>query len=518
MDIATQNPSAGGGFEPTGLAEWFRRRAARAPERPALTFAGDTWTYGAMQARVEAMAGVLSRGGVTPGARVAYLGLNHPMVFVALFAAARIGAILVPLNYRLAGAELAAIVADAGAQTLIVDARNRPLMDGVRASLDCRLFLCMGPASAGWQSIDALLQAGEAPPPARPCRADDVTLLLYTSGTTGRPKGVMLTHRNLWVNNINWILANDFVSGDVGLSCAPLFHAGGLTVVSLPILSVGGHLILHDGFDAGAFVDAIQRHRVTVSFGVPAMMLFASQHERFADTDLASLRLLIAGGAPVPEPLLRRYQERGVPVSQCYGMTEATSGVTFLETHRALDKLGSCGRAGLLSEVRLIDGAGQVIAEPQVRGEVCLRGGNVTPGYWQMPDATAQAFDADGWFRSGDVAYFDDEGFYYICDRLKDMVISGGENVYPAEVEAVLYDHPDIAEAAVIGAPDERWGERVVAVVALKPGRRLSLEQLQGHCNDRLARYKQPRELRVLPALPRNANGKVDKPALRIST
>jgi len=285
--------------------------------------------------------------------------------------------------------------------------------------------------------------------------------------------------------------------------------------VSLPTLLCGGHLIVQPGFDAGAFIEAIERHRVSVTFGVPAMLLFASQHPHFAQANLSSLRLVVAGGAPVPEPLLRVYQARNIPVSQCYGLSEATTGGTFLETHRALSKLGSCGREGLLTQVRLIDAQGRVITEPHQRGEICMRGPNITPGYWRLPDTTAQAIDADGWLHTGDGAYFDEEGFFYMCDRIKDMVISGGENVYPAEVEAVLYEHPAVAEAAVIGAPDATWGERVVAVLAFKPGAALTLEEVQAHCLHRLARYKQPRELRVLAALPRNANGKVDKGDLR---
>jgi len=502
-------------FEPQGLAVWFARRAQRGPERPALSCGDTCWTYGDAQARVEHLATLLHHHGVRPGDRVAYLGANHAIVFVLLLAAARLGAMLVPLNHRLAGDELVGIVQDADAHTLITDAAYLDVANGLRERLACQAFLLLDTQAPGWAALPTEPRPGEAIVDAAPVRANDVALLIYTSGTSGRPKGVMLTHANLWANNLNWLLACDFVSSDVTLNCAPLFHVGGLCVVSLPTLLSGGHLIVQPGFDAAAFIEAIEQHRVSVTFGVPAMLLFASQHPHFAQADLSSLRLVVAGGAPVPEPLLRVYQARDIPVSQCYGLSEATTGGTFLETHRALSKLGSCGREGLLTQVRLIDAQGQVITTPHQRGEICLRGPNVTPGYWRLPDTTAQAIDADGWLHTGDGAYFDEEGFFYICDRLKDMVISGGENVYPAEVEAVLYEHPAVAEAAVIGAPDATWGERVVAVLAFKPGQALTLDEVQAHCHHRLARYKQPRELRVLAALPRNANGKVDKVALR---
>ncbi|MGQ0699609.1 MAG: acyl-CoA synthetase [Panacagrimonas sp.] len=502
-------------IDPAGLSEWFRRRAARAPERAALTFENETWSYGEMQHRIERMAAVLAQGGVRAGDRVAYLGFNHSMILVALFASTRIGAIFVPLNFRLSRPELAAIICDAGAHTIIADEHHEPLIDASRADLPCTRYLAQGVPMPGWEAIDSLMSAELPIPPSAPGRTDDVVMLIYTSGTTGKPKGVMLSNGNIWTNNLNWILACDFTSGDVTLNCAPLFHVGGLCVVLLPTFMVGGHLILQRSFDALEYLLDLERYHVKVTFAVPAMMLFASQHARFANVDLSAMRLIVAGGAPVPEPLLHLYNARGIPVSQCYGMTEATSGVTFLETERAITKLGSCGRPGLLTEARLTDSEGKVITEPGVRGEICMRGGNITQGYWNRPEDTAKSLDAEGWFHSGDGAYFDEDGFYTICDRIKDMIISGGENIYPAEIESLLYGHPAIAEVAVIGAPDERWGERVLVIAALKPGSTLSFEQLLAFVEPRLARYKLPRELHLLDVMPRNSNGKIVKTELR---
>ena len=501
---------------PAGLAESFRRRACRAGDKPALSFGDQTFSYAGMQRQIEQIAAVLAEGGAQRGDRIGYLGFNHPTLLFTLFAAARLGMIFVPLNTRLSSRELIDILDDADPHTLLVDGAHWRMIEPMRGSLRCRRYLSVeGEASQCWPSLPALLSIERTVPPAVDGAADDVVLLIYTSGTTGRPKGAMLSNGNLWTNNLNWILANDFTSKDITLVSAPLFHVGGLCVVLTPTLLAGGQVVLHRSFDALESIRAIERHCVTVTFGVPAMMLFISQHEAFSTADLSSLRLIVAGGAPVPEPMLREYAARGIPVSQCYGMTEATSGVTFLETDRALGKLGSCGRAGMLSEVKLTGFDGAPITEPGVPGEICLRGGNVIQGYWNLPEISRQSRDGEGWFKSGDVAYVDAEGFYFICDRVKDMIISGGENIYPAEIESLLYEHAAIAEVAVIGAPDERWGERVVVVAVLKPGHALTLDALLNFVDGRLARYKLPRELHVIEAMPRNPNGKVIKTELR---
>jgi fatty-acyl-CoA synthase len=499
-----------------GLAEWFRRRSLRAPGKPVLTFEGDTWNYAEMQERIERLATVLANGGTKAGDRVAYLGFNHPMFLVMLFATARIGAIFVPMNFRFTGHELAYVLNDAQTHTLLVGADHLATIDAVRATLSCRRFLRCGEAGPGWESVDTLMQEAVASVLASEVAPDSVATILYTSGTTGKPKGAMLTHRNLWANNLNWMLTANYRAGDVALTTAPLFHSGGLCVMTLPMLMAGGHLVLQRHFDADEFLQAIERNRVSAIFAVPAMMLFASQHADFSQTDLSSVRIIVVGGAPVPEPLLQLYGKRGIPVSQCWGMTETATCATVLNPDEAITRLGSCGKAAMMNEVRLVDLLGQPFDAPDVKGELCVRGDTVMKGYWNLPEATAAALGADGWMRTGDVAYQDKDGYYYICDRLSDMIISGGENIYPAEIESVLYDHPAIAEVAVIGVPDERWGEHVVAVVALQLGAMLSLEELQTFAAARLARYKLPRELRIVDALPRNATGKVLKSGLRL--
>jgi fatty-acyl-CoA synthase len=496
------------------LANWFLQRALRSPERRALTFEGTTLTYGATQRLIEQYAARLAGLGVTHRTRVAFLGQNQPDFLITLFAAARLGAIFVPLNFRLTGPEIAFIVADCGAEVLIADPAHRPVVDGVRAELaSVRHFLTAQSDAGGWERLDA--PAGDVAPAAFRTAPDDVAVIMYTSGTTGRPKGAMLTHGNIWWNNANAMHTIDFEQNDVTLTSAPMFHIGGLNVLTLATLQKGGEVVLHRTFDPGRTLAAIEEHRVTTFFGVPAMFQFMSQHPDFATADLSSLRVAVCGGAPCPEPLLRLYGERSVPMQQGYGLTETSPMVSFLAPEFGLSKLGSSGRPPLFTEIRLIDGGGEVVREPGAPGEVLVRGPNVMAGYWNRPEDTEAVIDAEGWFRTGDIAYLDDEGFLTICDRSKDMIISGGENVYPAEVESVLFRHPSIAEIAVIGEPDESWGERVVAVAALKPGQSLNLEELRAFAGESLARYKLPRRLEIMSALPRNTVGKVLKFELR---
>jgi fatty-acyl-CoA synthase len=493
------------------LGHWFAARAANTPNRRALTFEGTTWTYGEMLQRVDSLAADLQNGGVCHGDRVAFLGLNQPAFFETMFAAARLGAIFVPLNFRLTGPELAFIITDAGVHTLVADELHRPLADSVRAEIPVRRYLSDDVAE-GWEPLH-----GERRPlaGAEPIDPDEVAIIMYTSGTTGRPKGAMLTHANLWWNNTNAMLQFDVMEDDVTLVVAPLFHIGGLNVTTLLAWQKGAEVVLHRMFDPAACVEDIPRYGVTTMFGVPAMFLFMSQVPGFDQADLTTVRTLVCGGAPVPEPLIKLFNGRGVPINQGYGLTETSPMVSFLSPEWSLAKLGSAGKAPLFGEIRVVDEANQPITAPRTNGEVCYRGPNLMKGYWRRPEATAAAIDGEGWFHTGDVGYLDEDGFLYIADRVKDMVITGGENVYPAEVESVLYEHPGVADVAVIGLPDERWGEAVVAVVAPHEGADLTLDDLRDFAGERLARYKLPTRIEVVDALPRNPAGKVLKFELR---
>ena len=492
-----------------GLGNWFHQRALRTPERRALRFEGRDWTYADMQLEIEDCAKRLAALGVEKGDRVAFLGLNQPMFFFVMFGCARIGAIFVPLNFRLTGPELAFMIQDCAVRALIADAQLRPVVAPQLASLSSLKTVLAAEDEAHWTRAPAPAVEHVA------AREDDVALIMYTSGTTGRPKGAMLTHGNFWWNNVNGMYAIDCLADDVTLTAAPIFHIGGLNVTTLTAFQKGALVVLHRSFDPGGALAEIATSKVTTMFGVPAMFLFMAQHPAFAETDLSSVRMLVVGGAPCPLPLLKIYQARGVLMQQGYGLTETAPMVSFLAPEQALSRIGSSGKTAMFVEVRLVNLNSETITEPRTPGEILVRGPNVTPGYWGLPQATALAIDKDGWFHTGDAGFFDEDGFLTISDRIKDMIITGGENVYPAEVESALMRHPAIAEVAVIGEPNEEWGENVVAIAALKPGQFLTIETLRDFAGESLARYKLPGRLEIVSALPRNATGKILKYQLR---
>ena len=492
------------------LATAFAKQAILSADRIALTCDGVSWRYDFMQRRIARLAASLHHHGVRKGDRVGYLGFNDPDTVILLLASASLGAVFVPLNYRLTATELRFLIDDAGIHALFVGTEHIDIVVSLGDLLPCKLFVQVGGQHPKWPSMQDFIATDLAPATAPSVDISDVAAIFYTSGTTGRPKGAMLTHANLWANNLNWILSYGIAAGDVLLTTAPMFHVSGLFVLLSAVLMVGGQVILHRSFDAGAVTAAIEGQRVTMTFAVPTMILAITQCVGFETADFSSLRFVIVGGAPTPESLLRRCAARAIPISHTYGMTEVTSASTFLETRHAIDKVNSVGRAMVLSEFSLIDGDGRPLIEPFAKGELMIRGENVIAGYWNRPDANAASFVAGGWFRTGDVGYVDADGFLYVCDRVGDMIISGGENIYPAEVESVLLEHTAVANAAVVGAPDDYWGERVVAVVVLKRGMTLTCEELVSFCRPLLAGYKIPRDLHILDELPLNGAGKID--------
>jgi len=496
------------------IAGTMLRRAQLNPERTALIFEDTSQTFGEFADRVRRQATVLRELGVCAGDRVGYLGFNHPALLEALFAAQALGAIFVPLNFRLTAEELTFIINDAGIHTLVADDKLQPVVEKARPGLCCRHFFSSEGDNPGWRHLATEREGAKPLPAAVSVDTHDTAIIMYTSGTTGLPKGAMLTHGNIMWNNINASLAFGGSRDDVVMTVAPLFHIGGLNVMTLQSFHAGSTLVLLRNFDPQQVLEDIQRYGVTHMFGAPAMYLFMSQQPQFADTDLSSIKTLICGAAPVPESLIQLYGARGIDFCQGYGLTETAPFSAFLTPEWAVSKLGSAGQPPIFSDTRIVDPDNRPLP-PGERGEICLRGPNIMKGYWNRPDATAAAIDSEGWFHSGDVGYVDEDGFLFICDRLKDMVISGGENVYPAEVESVLYKHDYIAEVAVIGLPDEKWGEAVTAVVALHPEKELTLEELREWATPFLARYKLPLRLHVVDALPRNPAGKVLKFVLK---
>ena len=498
-----------------GLGSWPARRRRLSPDRVAVRHGDTARTYVELDDRRRHLAVALRDLGVGRGDRVAYLGPNDPALLETLFATASLGGVFVPLNWRLTAPELTYIAADCGASVLVHAAGLAAVADAVAGDGTTAVSRQVALGAELEVLAGGRADAGEPPRLDEPVALDDPAVIIYTSGTTGRPKGATLSHGNVTWNCVNVLIDTDLASDEVALVCAPLFHVAALDMVAMPMVMKGGTTVLTGQFDPAGALELIERHRVTVMFGVPAMFNAMAQTPDFATADLSSLRRLLCGGAPVPLSTIRTYLDRGVPFLQGYGMTETAPGALFLGAARAAEKAGTAGVPSFFTDVRVVSPDGGDVA-PGEKGEVVVAGPNVMLGYWNRPDATAEVMDGE-WFRSGDVAAVDDDGYVTIVDRMKDMIISGGENVYPAEVEDALYGHPGVAECAVIGVPDERWGEVGRAIVVLRAGAAEGLDEqaLLDHLAGRLARYKVPRSVIFADGLPRSGAGKVLKQRLR---
>ncbi|MBD0841373.1 o-succinylbenzoate--CoA ligase [Streptomyces sp. TRM68416] len=484
-----------------GLGSWPARRARKTPHRTALVHGDTTVTYARLYERTTRLAHALRARGVRRGDRIAYLGPNHPSYLETLFAAGTLGAVFVPLNTRLAAPEIDYQLADSGAKALVHGPSYAGVGDGTGVRIE------VGAA------YEETLAAASDEPIDEPVVPDDTCIIMYTSGTTGRPKGAMLTHGNLTWNAVNVLVDTDLIADERALVSAPLFHTAGLNMLTLPVLLKGGTCVLVESFDPAATFDLVERHRITFMFGVPTMFEQIARHPRWPDADLSSLRLLTCGGSPVPTPLIAAYQERGLTFLQGYGMTEASPGTLFLDAEHAVTKAGSAGVPHFFSDVRVVrpDLAPVDVGET---GEIVVRGPHVMSGYWGLPEETATCF-TNGWFRSGDAARVDEEGYVFVVDRIKDMIISGGENIYPAEIEDLLLAHPDIAECAVIGVPDDKWGEVPRAVVVPREGATPDPDEVLASLAGRLAKYKIPKSVVIADELPRTASGKLLKSRVR---
>jgi fatty-acyl-CoA synthase len=468
-------------------------------------------TYAELDERVDRLAAHLAGLGAGKGDRIAVLALNTFETLEVQFAVFRIGGVFVPLNARLTVHELEFILGDAGAMIILSDE------DLEAMALDLQQRCCIAHAIAYGAPYEAAIAAASRLARHAAVELTDISTIMYTSGTTGRPKGAMITHLMTFINVVNLGVPAFINPKTVYLCVLPLFHTGGLNCYTNPVLHAGGTVLVMRAFDPATCLRLISDPRLGIThfFGVPSNYQFMGQHPDFDDADLSRLAIAGVGGAPMPVALLQIWQQRGCALVQGYGMTETSPSVLMLDPDDAGAKAGSCGKPVLHCELKVVDEQGLKVA-PGERGELWVRGPNVTPGYWNRPDANASSF-TDGWLHTGDTVRVDEDGFYYIVDRTKDMYISGGENVYPAEVEEVLYQIAAIAEAAVIGVPDERWGETGLAIVALKAGANVSETEIMAHCRERLSRFKCPREVAFIDALPRNATGKVHKPTLRAS-
>jgi acyl-CoA synthetase (AMP-forming)/AMP-acid ligase II len=504
-------------------ASVLEHHANRTPDAAMTVFRGESISYSQMAERVARLAGGLADRGVRPGDVVAILSYNCPELLEALFAANRLGAIAMPINWRLAAPEVRYILEHSVAGALVCDHELLELATAASAGLgDLTVRAALGDAARdpvglpdGWTPLTELRSG--PPVPLASTGADDVHRLMYTSGTTGRPKGVMLTHANLAWKNYAHVVEFGFTRNDLGLACGPLYHVGALDLTTTSLIAVGATTVIHRAFDAAAVVEEIERSQVTTLWLAPAMVNAIMALPELERRDLSSVRVIINGGEKMPVPLIERIQ-RTFPsawFADAYGLTETVSGDTFLDRDSTIAKLGSVGRPCLHLELDLWDPDGRSVP-PGQRGEIVLRGPKVFTGYWRDPAATEAAF-AGGWFHTGDVGVRDEDGYLFIVDRLKDMIVSGGENIAGSEVERVLYEHEAVLEAAVVGRPDERWGEVPVAFVARRDGFDTSAEELVEHCRARLARFKVPRDITFVEALPRNPSGKVLKRELRDS-
>lgn len=487
-------------------ADVLGERTRLTPQKTALVYVptGQRFTYRDLDDRATRCARVLGeRWGVGKGDRVGVLANNCVEFLDLFFAAAKVGFILVPLNTRYTAHELDAIVADSGMRVLFFETELEATVAQLTTAVErvpleecARSAVTVG--TEGWRNVE--------------CDPEDLLCLLYTSGTTGRPKGVMVPHRMVAWNGYNTAVGWQLREDDVSPVFTPVYHAGGLGAFLVPVLTIGGTIVLHRGFDAAEVWRTIERERCTVILGVPTIYKLLMDAPEFASTDLSSVRWFISGGAPLPLYVIEAYQRRGVTFKQGYGLTEVGVNCFAMTPEESRRKPGSIGKPLMFTGARLVSADG-IEAEAGATGELWLKGPHVSKGYWNNPDATAAALDAGGWFHTGDLARRDEEGFYYIAGRARDMFISGGANVYPAEIERELLLHPAVADAAVIGVPHATWGEVGVAYVVAR-GVEPAGDDLAAHLVERLAKYKIPREYIFVSALPRSAYGKVLKPEL----
>ncbi|MGH3665591.1 MAG: acyl-CoA synthetase [Egibacteraceae bacterium] len=494
----------------------LEHHADRYPDKALATFEGTPTTYGEMLDRVRRLAGGLRGHGIGRGDVVGILAHNSTAFLEVVFAANHLGAIAMPVNWRLSPKEVTYILDNSEAKMLVSEAALRdiavPAVEGAEGSVRILGFDAMH--EARWPTLDEL--RGSKPViEDEQVAGDDLHRLMYTSGTTSHPKGVMITHDNLLWKNVAHVGEFGVTPDDVGLVCGPLYHVGALDLTATTMIYAGASMIIHRTFDATAVVEEMSRGTVTNVWLAPAMLNAILSLPDLHQWDLSSVRYVIDGGEKMPEALINRLQDAfpGAWFADAYGLTETVSGDTFLDKRKTLERLGSVGKPCLHSEVQIWDSEGREVP-PGEQGEIVLRGPKVFKGYWKNPEATEAAFRG-GWFHTGDLGQMDEDGYLYVVDRMKDIIISGGENVASLEVERVLYGHPAVQEAAVVGRPDDRLGEVPVAFVALKSDQHATEGVLIEHCREHLARFKTPKAVQFIDELPRNPSGKVLKRVLR---
>ena len=497
----------------TNIGLFLAKRARLDPQRAGLVFEGRTFSFRQWNARANRAAHAFAALGIGRGDRVGLLMANSPEFTECFFGLAKIGAIVVPLNWRLAAAELAVIANDAGIRALAYGGEYAETVAALRGRIPAADYVALGHVPAGDHGYEALTAAASEAEPEPVGAGDDPLMIMFTSGTTGKPKGAVLSHDNLFYDSCTVALSTDWRWGDRVLVALPLFHIGALIDVVIDV-HVGSTTVLMKAFDPLGFLRMLQDEKINSFLAVPAMLQFMLQVPTIRTFDLSSVRWALCGTAPVPVPLIQAWTQFGIAIQQVYGLTECAGGAAVLSSERALEKIGSTGLPMFHTDIRVVDAQGRDAAADEV-GEILIRGPHVIRAYWNNPQASADAL-RDGWLHTGDLGRLDAEGYLTIVDRKKDMLISGGENIYPAEVESVLTALPQCAEVAVIGVPDPAWGEAVCAVVRLKDGQSLTLDEVVAHCSGKLGKYKIPKKLIVsAEPLPRNPTGKLLKRLLR---
>jgi acyl-CoA synthetase (AMP-forming)/AMP-acid ligase II len=511
-----------GSLAAANLADAVRALAKSRNEAIAFEFEGRQTTFAEFDRSTNRVANGLRALGVKPQERIAYLGKNSDIYFELLLGAMKANAVMTPVNWRLAAPEIVFIIADCKAPVLFVGPELVAQARAIRADLPgLRTVITTEGGAPEWQDYMAWRDAQSADDPSVEVGRQDVAIQLYTSGTTGKPKGAMLSHANL----LNLMEAgkgekpewNQWTEADVSLVAMPIFHIGGTGWGLLGLYS-GAKGVVAREFDPTRVLDFIEHSRVSKLFMVPAAMQFVVRQPRARQVDFSHLKYMLYGASPIPAALLKECIEVfGCGFVQLYGLTETTGSIVALppEDHvEGSERMRSAGKALPGIELAILDPDGKPLPPGEV-GEIATRSGSNMVGYWNLPDATLRTISRDGWLRTGDAGYMDKDGYLYIHDRIKDMIISGGENIYPAEVESALCDHPDVAEAAVIGIPDETWGEAVKAIVVLKPGKTATASDIINFTRSRIAGYKTPKSVDFLSALPRNASGKILRRNLR---
>ena len=492
--------------------DWMSRWAMYSPQKIAIKEfeSGRSLTYARLNNAANWLASyLLTTLKMKKGQRLAILAENSLEHFILFAAAQKTGIILVPINFRLAPREIDFLLNDSQSAAIVVAEAYQSLLKECNYSAQLRMVFIETLAA----EAEKAAEENHPPPEPPPLSPDDPIFILYTSGTTGFPKGALYTHGMLFWNSVNTALRLDLTSEDRTITCLPLFHTGGWNVLSTPFLHRGAYFLLTKSFEPDTTLRLLAQERITMFMAVPTMLKMMAASPEFEHANLDSMRFFIVGGEAMPLPLIETWHNRGVPIRQGYGLTEVGPNITSLHQDDAVRKMGSIGLPNFYVDIRIVDENGQEVGSGEV-GELWLKGPMTTPGYWNNSEATAEAL-TDGWFHTGDLVRRDEEGYLYIVDRKKNMFISGGENVYPAEVEKFLFSHPAIADVAVIGVSDEKWGEVGKAFIVLKPGHHLTAEEVRKFCRGNLATFKIPKHVEFVDELPKGDTGKIDRKKLQ---